>query len=176
MMKNPWPEIKTLDDLPEWCVMPEGDLQNHIAWCFKRFADFTDYIDNDQYFHSLDDAKYIRDNAVAIPVRSVQCNKQAIHWVCCTGSTRGRKHKPPRTNTVLLWMGTSLDRHFKSTAGRIPKRLKCLFVVEDAESRVKALLGLNVCNRANMTDCWYGDCWGQAITSDATLAWWKLLS
>jgi hypothetical protein len=42
MMKNPEPEIKTLDDLAEWCAMPKGELQNHIAWCFKRFADFTD--------------------------------------------------------------------------------------------------------------------------------------
>ena len=42
MMKNPWPEIKTLDDLAELCAMPKGELQNHIAWCFKRVADFTD--------------------------------------------------------------------------------------------------------------------------------------
>jgi len=42
MMKNLQPEIKTLDDLAEWCAMPKEELQNHIAWCFKRFADFTD--------------------------------------------------------------------------------------------------------------------------------------
>ena len=39
-------------------------------------------------------------------------------------------------------MGTSLDSHFKSTAGRIPTRLKCLLVIEDAESSVKGLLAL----------------------------------
>jgi len=42
MMKNPQSEIKTLNDFAEWCPMPNGELQNHIAWCFKRFADFTD--------------------------------------------------------------------------------------------------------------------------------------
>jgi len=44
MMKYPQPEITTLDDLAEWCAMPKGELQNHIAWCFKRFADFADYV------------------------------------------------------------------------------------------------------------------------------------
>jgi len=42
MMKILQPEIKTLDDLAEWCAMPKGELQNQISWCFKRFADFTD--------------------------------------------------------------------------------------------------------------------------------------
>ena len=41
---------------------------------------------------------------------------------------------------MLLWMGTSPDSHFKSTAGCIPACLKCLFVFEDAESHVKGLL------------------------------------
>jgi hypothetical protein len=31
MMENPRPEIKTLDALAEWCAMPKGELQNHIA-------------------------------------------------------------------------------------------------------------------------------------------------
>jgi len=39
-------------------------------------------------------------------------------------------------------MGTSAESHFKSTAGRISAQLKCLFVVEDAESSVKGLLVL----------------------------------
>jgi len=56
MMINPWQEIKTLDDLAESCAMPKGELKNHLAWCFKRFADFTDYVDHDQYFSSLNDA------------------------------------------------------------------------------------------------------------------------
>jgi len=142
MMKNPWPEIKTLDDLAEWCAMPKGELQNHIAWCFKRFADFTDYVDHDQYFSCLNDANFIQYNAVAIPVTSFQCDEQAVHMVRCTGSTRRRKHKQPTNDTVLLWMGTSPDSHFKSTAGCIAARLKCLFVVENAESSVKVLLAL----------------------------------
>jgi len=141
-MKNLRPEIKTLDDLAEWCAMPKGELKNHIAWCFKRFANFTDYMDHDQYLSHLNDAQYIRYNAVAIPVMSFQCDVQAVHMVCCTGSRRWRKHKPPRNDTVLLWMGTSPDNHFKSTAGCIPARLKCLFVVEDAESSATPLLTL----------------------------------
>jgi len=140
MMKNPQPEIKTLDDLAEWCAMPTGELQNHIACCFKRFADFTDYVDRDRYFCRLNDAKFIRYNAVAIPVTSFQCDEQAVHMVRCTGSTRWRKHKPPRNDTVLLWMGTSPDSHFKLIAGLIPTRLNSLFVVEDAESSANGLL------------------------------------
>jgi hypothetical protein len=62
--------------------------------------------------------------------------------VHCTGSTRWSKHKPPRNNPVLLWMGTSPDNHFKLTAGCIPARLKCLFVIEDSESSIKGLLAL----------------------------------
>jgi len=60
--------------------------------------------------------------------------------VHCTGSTRWKKHKPPTDESVLLWMGTSPDSHFKLTAGRIPARLKCLFIVDDAELCVKGLL------------------------------------
>jgi len=62
--------------------------------------------------------------------------------VCCTGSTRWRNHKPSRNDTVLLWMGTSSDSHFKSTAECIHTPLKCLFVVEDAESSVQGVLTL----------------------------------
>jgi hypothetical protein len=142
MMKNKRPEIKTLDDLAEWCAMPKGETQNHIAWCFKRFANITDYIDHDQYFSCRNDAKYIRYNPVAIPVTSFQCNERAVHMVRCTGSTRWRKHKPPRNDTVCLWMGMSPDSQFKLTAERIPARLKCLFVTKDAESSIKGLLAL----------------------------------
>jgi len=70
MMKNLRPEVKTLDDLAEWCAMPKGELQNHIAWCFKRFAILTDYVDHNQYFNCLPDAKYIWYNPVAILVTS----------------------------------------------------------------------------------------------------------
>jgi len=120
MMKNPRPEIKTLDDLAEWCAMPKGELQNHIAWYFTRFADFTDNVDHNQYFSHLNDAKYIRYHAGAIPATSCQCDEQAVHMVRFTGSTRWGKHKPPRNDTVLLWMGTSPDSDLMSTAGHIP--------------------------------------------------------
>jgi hypothetical protein len=142
MTKNPQLELKTLDDLAKWCAMPKGELQNHIAWCFKRFAVFTDYVDHVQYFSRLNDATYNRYNAVAIPVTSFQCHEQAVHLVRCTGSTRWRKHKPPRNDSVLLRMGTSPDRHYKSTAGCIPPQLNCFFVVEDAESSIQWRLGL----------------------------------
>jgi len=62
--------------------------------------------------------------------------------VHCTGSTRWRKQKPPRNDTVRLWMGTSLDCHFKLTAPCITPCLESLFVAEDAESSVKGLLTL----------------------------------
>jgi hypothetical protein len=39
-------------------------------------------------------------------------------------------------------MGTSLDKHFMSTVGCIPARLKCLFVVDVAESIVNGPLAL----------------------------------
>jgi len=122
--------------------MPDGELQYHIAWCCKRFADFTDYVDRNQYFSRLNNAKYIRYNTVAIPVTSFQCDMQAVHIVLSTGSTWWRKHKSPKNDTVLLWLGTSPDSHFKSTAGRIPALLKCLLVVKDAKSSVKGLLAL----------------------------------
>ena len=92
IMKNLPQEIKTLDDLAEWCGMPQGEQQNHITGYFKRFTDFKDYIDYGQYFSHLNDAKYIQYNAVAIPVMSFQCDQQAVHIVRCTGSTRWRKN------------------------------------------------------------------------------------
>jgi hypothetical protein len=39
-------------------------------------------------------------------------------------------------------MGTSPDNPFKFTAGSIPARLKCLFIVKDAGLRVKGQLAL----------------------------------
>jgi len=142
MMKTPRPEIKTFDDLAEWCAMQKGELQNHITWCFMGFANFTDYVDHSQDFSLLNNAQSIRHNPIAIPVMSSQCDEQAVQMVCCTGSTRWRKHKPPRNDTVLLWMGTSPDSHLRSTAGRILARLKCPFFVEDAQSSIKGLVAL----------------------------------
>ena len=60
MMINLRPEIKTHDDLSKWCALSKGELQNHIAWCFKRFAHFKDCINHKQYFSHLNDAKFIR--------------------------------------------------------------------------------------------------------------------
>jgi len=57
IMKNQWSEIMTFDDLGERCAMPNGELQNHIPWCFKRFADFAGYIDHTHYFSRLNNAK-----------------------------------------------------------------------------------------------------------------------
>jgi len=142
MMKTPRPEIKTLDDFAELCAMPKGEVQNHIAWCFKRFADFTDYVNHDQYCSRLNNAKYIRNNTVAILLTSFQCDEQEVHIVRCSGSTRWRKHKPLRNDTGLHCMGTTPDSQFKSTAGHIPARLKCLFIVEHAELSFEGLLGL----------------------------------
>jgi len=60
MMKNLRPEIKTLDHLAECGAMPKGELQNDIVSCFKRFANFIDYVDRDQYISHLNDAQYIQ--------------------------------------------------------------------------------------------------------------------
>jgi hypothetical protein len=76
-----------LDDFDEWCSMPQGELLNHIAWWFMRFAYFTDYIDHDQCVSSHNDSKYIQYSVVRSLVSSFQCNEQAIHIVYCSGST-----------------------------------------------------------------------------------------
>jgi len=120
--------------------MPKGEIQNHIAWCFKRFANFTDYIDHHQYFSRLNDAQYIQYNTVAIEVRSFECNERAVHMVPCTGSTRWRKHMPPRDESMHPWMGKSPDSHFMSAGGCLGTWLKVDVIVEDAELSVKSLL------------------------------------
>jgi hypothetical protein len=101
--------MNTLSDLVKWCAMPKQKLQNHIVWCLKRFANFTAYVNHDRYYNHLNDVKYIRYNAVAILVMSFECDKQTVHTVSCTGPTRFRKHKPPRSVTMLLRIGTTLD-------------------------------------------------------------------
>jgi hypothetical protein len=105
IMKNPQPEIMTVDTLVEWSAMPTGELQNHIAWCFKRFADLTDYIDHNQFSSGLNDTKYVQYNAVAIAVASFQWDVEAVQIVRHTGSTRWRKHKPRRNDTVFSGWG-----------------------------------------------------------------------
>jgi hypothetical protein len=142
MMKHLQSKIRILDDFAEWCAMQKGELQHHIAPGFKRFTNCTDYVDHDPNFSRLKDSKNIPYNGVAILVTSFHSDQQAVHMVRCTGSTWLRKYKPPRNDTLVLWMGTSPDSHFKSTAGPIPVRLKCFRVVEDAESSVIELLAL----------------------------------
>jgi len=176
VMKNLWPETHTVDDLAEWWAMPNGELKNHIAWGFKRFANFRDVIDDNLYFSRLNDAKCTRYHKVAIRVMCFQRDKQVVHMVHCTGSTRWRKPKPQSIDTVLLWMGMSQDRHLKSTAGRILACLKCLFIVEDSESTIKAQLALvqtfatgPICRTAGMVIVEE-----RQSTSNGSLAWWKL--
>jgi len=88
MRKNPRPDIMDLDDLAKWCAMPKGVQLNHIACCFKIFADFTDSIDHNQYFSRLNDAQYIGFNVTAMLVMSFQCDEETVHMVRCTRSTR----------------------------------------------------------------------------------------
>jgi len=84
MMNILCPEIKTLDDLAEWCAMPKLELQDHIAWFRKRFTDFTDNVHHDQCFSHLDDAQCIWYHAVAILVTSFQWHKlsrrRQVRW------------------------------------------------------------------------------------------------
>ena len=142
IMKTQRPDNKTLDDLAEWCAMPKAEQQNHFVWDCKGFVDFTDYVDHAQYVSGLNNAKYIAYNVVAIPAMSFQCDEQTVYKVSCTGSTRWRKHKPPKIDTVLVWMGTSLDSHFKLPAGCLPTQSKCLVIIEDAESSITGLFAL----------------------------------
>jgi len=141
-MKNPRLEIQILDDLAKWCAMPTGESQNHIALCFKRFADFPDYVNHNLYFSRVNNAQHIPYKGVAVPVMTFCCDELAVHEVCCIGSARWTKHKPPKNDTLLLWMGTSPDSHFASTAGHIPSWLNGCFVIKDAESSVTALFTL----------------------------------
>jgi len=60
-----------------------------------------------------------------------------LHWV----------HKVEKAWATKKWNSASLDGdeseyHCKLNAGRIPARLKCFFVVENAESSVKGLFSL----------------------------------
>ena len=85
---------------------------NHIPWCLMRFSNVADKVDHNQYFSRLNHAKHISHNAVAIPMMSFQCDKQAFDIVHCTVTARWRLSKLPSYDAVPLWMGTGLDRHF----------------------------------------------------------------
>jgi hypothetical protein len=118
------------------------ERQNYSAWCFKIFADFTDYVHHNQEFSSLNNSTYFQYTTVGIPVMSFQRDERVLHMVHCTVSTGWTKHKPTRHDTELLWMGMSMKCHFKSTAECIPALLKCHFIVRDAESSIEGLLAL----------------------------------
>jgi len=81
MMKNLQLEIMVLDDFDEWCSMPQGELLNHIAWWFKKYANFTDYIDQDQYLSSYNDSKYIQYSLPRSLVSLFQSDEQAGYIV-----------------------------------------------------------------------------------------------
>ena len=89
MMKMLRPESKTLDDLAEWCAMPKEELHNDIAWFFKRFADFTDYVNHDQYFSRFSNGKYIELYTVAIPVTSFIVMSRQFIWFVALGPHGG---------------------------------------------------------------------------------------
>lgn len=63
-----------LDDLAVWCAMPQGELQNYITWYFKRFADFTEYVNHIQYLSRFNNTKYFGYRMVVILVTSFQFN------------------------------------------------------------------------------------------------------
>jgi hypothetical protein len=70
VMKNLRPETNTHADFAQWCAILKGELQNDIAWCSKRFANFTDYSNHHLYFSHMSDTTYILYTTVAIPVMS----------------------------------------------------------------------------------------------------------
>jgi len=112
MMGNPWPAIKTIDDLAKWCAMPTRELQKHLTWCFRLFPNITDYVNHNQTRSRPNDTVYIGYNAVAIPVSSFQDNNQAVHSVRLTRYTMGTEKTPPRNDAVFLWKWWLPDRHF----------------------------------------------------------------
>jgi len=122
--------------------MHTGELQYHIPRCCKRFADFTDYVNHNHHFSHLNQARSIRYNAVAIPVTSFEGDEQAVHMVRRTGCTRWRQNQPSSNDMVRLLVGNSPDSQFKSTTGGIPGLLKCLVIIDDAESNVDGLLAM----------------------------------
>jgi hypothetical protein len=171
VIKTPWPEMNTVSYLPKWFTMAIGELQPHIASQFKRFADFTGYVNHIQYFSHLNHGIYIWHNPLAVPWMDLQCDIHPVHTVSWTGSTRWRTHKQPRYNTVLLGMGTSPDGNFTSTGGRIRALLKCLFVIDDAESRIQrdSFLVSDNCNSIDTLNWWYGPCQGETSTCHTTI-------
>jgi len=87
-------------------------------------------------------AKHSPYNKLALPVMAPQCNQLAIHRAHCTGSTRWRQHLPPWSDTMLSSIGMSPDGHAQMNAGWLGLWLKCLFIIENAESSVKGHLAL----------------------------------
>lgn len=90
----------------------------------------------------LDDRTYIQYNVVVILVTSFQCDVQAFHIVQWTRSTRGRKHKLTRIETVHLQIGTSLDSLCNASAEYSSVRFRSLLVAEDAELSLIGLIAM----------------------------------
>jgi hypothetical protein len=88
-MINPRPEIKTLDVLAEWCEMTKWDLQYRIVWDCKRCANFTQYINHDENFRCLNNARLIPSNAVALPVTSFNSTSKQFTWFALLGPHGG---------------------------------------------------------------------------------------
>jgi hypothetical protein len=86
----------------------------------------------------------------------------------CTWSARWRHPKPPENDTVLPWMGTSLDPHMILNTAYIPACLKC--VESQIRCQMPSCVGVDSSNRNRMSGCWYGDYEGEMSASDAILA------
>jgi hypothetical protein len=73
-------------------------------------------------------------------VTSGPYKEPARHMVCCNVSTKWRQLKLQGNDTQHLWMGMGLDNHIVSMGRPYPTRLKCLFVIEDADLSVRGLI------------------------------------
>jgi hypothetical protein len=135
-------DVKTLTQLAVWCKLPVGTLQNLVAWGLKRFGLFPGYAEHDDVFARLNEAKYTRFVSAVLPVAHFQGDETEVHIVRCTGEEPARKYKPPRNDDVLLWPDQGVEGNFLSTCGRIPARLRSLFLVEGSHFDVQICLAL----------------------------------
>ena len=135
-------DIKTIQELAQWCGLPVGTLQNHVAWCLKLFNIFPAYTESDEAFLHLSNAKYTRYASAVLPVANFQRDEVENHIITCSGMDPSRKGQSPRNDNVLLWPKREVEGNFASTHGRIPARLQCLFLVEDSNFGIQACLAL----------------------------------
>ncbi len=135
-------DVKTLTQLALWCKLPVGTLQNLVAWGLKRFGLFPGYAEHDDAFARLNDAKYTRFVAAVLPVAHFQSDDTEVHVVRCTGAEPSRIYKPPRNDDVLLWPDHGVEGNFLMTHGRIPARLRSLFLIEESHFDVQICMAL----------------------------------